>query len=169
MPSIRRIVFVLLLDAVILLLLSELLDGFVLDGARTALAAAALIGLLNSLVWPIFVRFALPITVLTLGLGALLLNGLLVTVAIDLSGRFHLVFDAPTPASKIGDFDTELLEDFWQGVASNALFNLHMLLHHGRNSHHIAEALFKGAARALRMAVEIDPRNSGIPSTKGTL
>ena len=83
MPSIRRIVFVLLLDAVILLLLSELLDGFVLDGARTALAAAALIGLLNSLVWPIFVRFALPITVLTLGLGALLLNGLLVTLAID--------------------------------------------------------------------------------------
>ena len=83
MPSVRRIVFVLLLDAVILLLLSELLDGFVLDGARTALAAAVLIGLLNSLVWPVFVRFALPITVLTLGLGALLLNGLLVTLAID--------------------------------------------------------------------------------------
>ncbi len=83
MPSLRRIVFVLLLDAGILLLLSELLDNFVLDGARTALAAAALIGLLNSLVWPALVRFALPVTVLTLGLGALLLNGLLVTLAID--------------------------------------------------------------------------------------
>ncbi len=93
----------------------------------------------------------------------------LVTVAIDLSGRYHLVYSAPTPAAKIGDFDTELLEDFWQGVASNALCNLHMLLHHGRNSHHIAEALFKGAARALRMAVELDPRNSGIPSTKGVI
>jgi uncharacterized membrane protein YvlD (DUF360 family) len=80
---VRRAVFVLLLDAAILLLLSELLDGFVLDGAATALAAAALIGLLNSLVWPALIRFALPVTVLTLGLGALLLNGLLVTLAID--------------------------------------------------------------------------------------
>lgn len=83
MPAIRRIVFVLLLDAGILLLLSELLDGFVLDGARNALGAAALIGLLNALVWPVVARFALPLTVLTLGLGALVLNGLLVTVAID--------------------------------------------------------------------------------------
>ena len=83
MPAIRRVVLVLLLDAGILLLLSELLDNFVLDGAATALGAAALIGLLNSLVWPALVRFALPITVLTLGLGALLLNGLLVTLAID--------------------------------------------------------------------------------------
>lgn len=83
MPAVRRVVFVLLLDAGILLLLSELLDNFVLDGAGTALGAAALIGLLNSLVWPALVRFALPITVLTLGLGALLLNGLLVTLAID--------------------------------------------------------------------------------------
>jgi uncharacterized membrane protein YvlD (DUF360 family) len=80
---VRRAAFVLLLDAAILLLLSELLDGFVLDGAATALAAAALIGLLNSLVWPALARFALPVTVLTLGLGALLLNGLLVTVAIN--------------------------------------------------------------------------------------
>ena len=79
----RRVVVVLLLDAAILLLLSEVLDNFVLDGPATALGAAALIGLLNSLVWPTLVRFALPITVLTLGVGALLLNGLLVTVAID--------------------------------------------------------------------------------------
>lgn len=93
----------------------------------------------------------------------------LVTVAIDLSGRFHLAFNAPTPAAKIGEFDTELIEEFWQAFAANTLCNLHMLLHYGRNSHHISEALFKAAARALRMAVETDPRNSGIPSTKGTL
>lgn len=83
MSTVRRAAFVLLLDAAILLLLSEVLSGFVLDGAAAALAAAALIGLLNSLVWPALVRFALPLTVLTLGLGALLLNGLLVTIAID--------------------------------------------------------------------------------------
>jgi uncharacterized membrane protein YvlD (DUF360 family) len=82
-PALRRVVFVLLLDAGILLLLSELLDDFVLDGAATALGAAALIGLANSLIWPVLARFALPVTVLTLGLGALLLNGLLVTLAID--------------------------------------------------------------------------------------
>ncbi len=93
----------------------------------------------------------------------------LVTVAIDLSGRHYLVYNAPTPASKIGDFDTELLEEFWQAVSANAVCNLHMVLHHGRNSHHIAEAVFKATARALRMAVEIDPRCTGVPSTKGTL
>ena len=83
MTVIRRAAFVLLLDAAILLLLSEILGGFVLDGAGAALSAAALIGILNSLVWPVLARFALPLTVLTLGLGALLLNGLLVTIAID--------------------------------------------------------------------------------------
>ena len=93
----------------------------------------------------------------------------LVTTAVDFSGRFALVYQAPTPAEKIGDFDTELLEDFWQGVAANALCNLHVLLHHGRNSHHIAEAVFKSTARAIRMAVEDDPRMTGVPSTKGTL
>lgn len=93
----------------------------------------------------------------------------LVTAAVDFSGRFALVYQAPTPAEKIGDFDTELLEDFWQAVAANALCNLHILLHHGRNSHHIAEAVFKSTARAMRMAVEDDPRMTGVPSTKGTL
>jgi imidazoleglycerol-phosphate dehydratase len=93
----------------------------------------------------------------------------LVTVAVDLSGRFYLVYKAPVPAAKIGDFDSELLEDFWQAVAANALCNLHVVLHHGRNSHHIAEGTFKAAARALRMAVEPDPRMKGTPSTKGTL
>jgi imidazoleglycerol-phosphate dehydratase len=93
----------------------------------------------------------------------------LVTTAIDLSGRYFLVFQAPIPAAKIGDFDSELVEDFWQAVAANALANLHVVLHHGRNSHHISEAVFKSAARALRMAVELDPRSPGVPSTKGTL
>jgi imidazoleglycerol-phosphate dehydratase len=93
----------------------------------------------------------------------------LATVAIDLSGRYALVFQADFPAPKIGDFDSELVEDFWQAAAANALCNLHVLVHYGRNSHHISEAIFKCAARALRMAVERDPRMSDIPSTKGTL
>lgn len=93
----------------------------------------------------------------------------LVTSAIDLSGRYFLVFQAAFPSPKIGDFDSELVEDFWQAAAANALCNLHVVLHHGRNSHHISEAIFKGTARALRMAIESDPRMSGVPSTKGTL
>jgi imidazoleglycerol-phosphate dehydratase len=93
----------------------------------------------------------------------------LVTTAIDLSGRYFLVFNAPMASPKIGDFDSELVEDFWQAVAANALCNLHVLLHYGRNSHHVSEAIFKSAARALRMAVEFDPRSPGVPSTKGTL
>ncbi len=93
----------------------------------------------------------------------------LVTVALDLSGRYALAYNAPTPTQKIGDFDAELLEDFWQATAANCLCNLHVLLHYGRNSHHIAEGVFKAAARALRMAVEHDPRMPGVPSTKGTL
>ena len=93
----------------------------------------------------------------------------LVTTAIDLSGRFAMVFQVELPTPKIGDFDSQLVEDFWQAAAANALCNLHVILHHGRSSHHISEAVFKSAARALRMAVEIDPRMSGVPSTKGTL
>jgi imidazoleglycerol-phosphate dehydratase len=93
----------------------------------------------------------------------------LCSVAIDLGGRFALVFRADFPAAKIGDFDTQLVEEFWQAVAANALANLHILVHYGRNSHHISEAIFKSAARALRMAAEADPRMSGVPSTKGTL
>ncbi len=93
----------------------------------------------------------------------------LATVAIDLSGRFALVYRADFPSAKIGDFDSELVEDFWQAFAANALCNLHILVHYGRNSHHISEAIFKAAARALRMAIEADPRMNGVPSTKGTL
>lgn len=93
----------------------------------------------------------------------------LATIAIDLSGRAFLVFDADLPTSQIGTFDSQLIEDFWQALAANLLCNLHIVLHHGRNSHHISEAIFKGTARALRMAMEPDPRMTGIPSTKGTL
>ncbi len=93
----------------------------------------------------------------------------LATTAIDLSGRYAMVFQAAFPSSKIGDFDSELVEDFWQAAAANALMNLHVLVHYGRNGHHISEAIFKCTARALRMAVESDPRASGVPSTKGTL
>ena len=93
----------------------------------------------------------------------------LAIAAIDLSGRYYLVFQAAFPSPKIGDFDSELVEDFWQAVAANALCNLHVLVHYGRNSHHISEAIFKSAARALRMAIEADPRLPGVPSTKGTL
>ena len=89
--------------------------------------------------------------------------------AIDLSGRCALAFRADLPAAKIGDFDSELIEEFWNAFAGNALCNLHILVHYGRNSHHISEAIFKATARALRMALESDPRMTGVPSTKGLL
>jgi imidazoleglycerol-phosphate dehydratase len=93
----------------------------------------------------------------------------LATVAIDLSGRYALAFRADIPAAKIGNFDSELIEEFWNAFAGNALCNLHILVHYGRNSHHISEAIFKATARALRMALESDPRMTGVPSTKGSL
>jgi imidazoleglycerol-phosphate dehydratase len=93
----------------------------------------------------------------------------LVTSAVDLSGRAYLVDRVEFPTSKIGEFDTQLVEEFWQAFAGNALCNLHLVLHHGKNSHHISEAMFKATARALRMAVEHDERSPGIPSTKGSL
>ena len=93
----------------------------------------------------------------------------LVTVAVDLSGRNYVVFNAPMSSSKIGEFDSELVEDFWYAFASNLMCNFHVLLHYGRNSHHIAEGIFKASARALRVASTLDPRQLDIPSTKGTL
>lgn len=93
----------------------------------------------------------------------------LATAAVDLSGRAWFVYRVQFSAEKIGEFDTELVDTFWQAVAANALMNLHLVLHHGSNNHHIAEALFKATARALRMATTLDPRQTGIPSSKGTL
>jgi imidazoleglycerol-phosphate dehydratase len=93
----------------------------------------------------------------------------LVTAALDLSGRFWFVDDFVFPTEKIGEFDAQLVEVFWQATAANALMNLHVVLHHGANSHHIAEGIFKATARALRQAVTIDPRQTGVPSSKGVL
>lgn len=93
----------------------------------------------------------------------------LVTAAVDLSGRYAFALNATFPSPKIGSFDSELVEVFWQAFAANALCNLHVLVHYGKNSHHISEGIFKACARALRMAIEFDPRDTTIPSTKGTV
>jgi len=93
----------------------------------------------------------------------------LATVAVDLGGRASCIFAVDFPVPTIGTFDAQLVEVFWESVAATAGMNFHAILHHGRNGHHIAEAVFKAAARALRAAVEADPRQPGIPSTKGTL
>lgn len=93
----------------------------------------------------------------------------LVTSAVDLGGRYAFEYNAPIPTQKIGTFDSELVEHFWQSFAANARCNLHVLMHHGANSHHISEGVFKATARAIRMAVESDPRIEGVMSTKGVL
>jgi imidazoleglycerol-phosphate dehydratase len=93
----------------------------------------------------------------------------LATTAVDLGGRAACVLAVDFPVPTIGTFDAQLVEVFWESVAATAGANVHAVLHHGRNGHHIAEAVFKGLARSLRMAVEPDPRQPGIPSTKGTL
>jgi len=93
----------------------------------------------------------------------------LATVAVDLGGRTAVVFAVEFPVPVIGSFDAQLVEVFWESVAATAGMNFHAILHHGRNGHHIAEAVFKAGARALRGAVEADPRQPGVPSTKGTL
>ena len=93
-----------------------------------------------------------------------------VRAALDLSGRPYLVWNVAMPTPRIGTFDTELVREFFQALATHGGITLHIDLLHGFNSHHIAEAAFKAVARALRSAVESDPRKSdAIPSTKGTL
>lgn len=94
----------------------------------------------------------------------------LVRAALDLSGRPYFVWNVEMTAPKIGNFDTELVREFFQALSTHAGITLHIDLMHGINSHHIAEAAFKAVARALREAVETDPRKADeIPSTKGTL
>ena len=93
----------------------------------------------------------------------------LVTTALDLSGRAVCVWNVEMPPELLGTFNTPLAEEFWRAVAGSGLMNLHVLCHYGRNSHHIIEAVFKATARALRQAVELDPRGVGVPSTKGVL
>lgn len=90
--------------------------------------------------------------------------------ALDLSARPYLIFNVTFPTAKIGTFDTELVREFFQALASHGGITLHIDKLHGINSHHIAEAAFKAVARALRDAVEVDPRRSdAVPSTKGAL
>lgn len=94
----------------------------------------------------------------------------LTRVAVDVSGRPFLVFRTEFPTPKIGEFDTELVREFFQAVAMNAGLTLHVETLYGANSHHIAESCFKGLARVMRAALSVDPREGGrIPSTKGAL
>ena len=88
---------------------------------------------------------------------------------IDLSGRFYLIYEVVTRRQKIGTFSTELAEHFWRSFAETGKFNLHIDCLRGRNTHHILEGTFKATARALRQAVERDPRITGVLSTKGVL
>ena len=88
---------------------------------------------------------------------------------VDLSGRFYLVYEVETRRQMIGNFSVELAEHFWRSLAEAARCNLHIDCLRGRNTHHILEGTFKATARALRQAVELDPRVSGVPSTKGVL
>jgi imidazoleglycerol-phosphate dehydratase len=94
----------------------------------------------------------------------------LTRVAVDVSGRPYLTWRTKFSLAKIGDFDTELVREWFQAFAMNAGVTLHVETLYGDNNHHIAESCFKGLARALRAAIELDPRQQGrIPSTKGTL
>ncbi|HEX8423465.1 MAG TPA: imidazoleglycerol-phosphate dehydratase HisB [Pyrinomonadaceae bacterium] len=88
---------------------------------------------------------------------------------VDLSGRFYLVYEVETQRQMIGNFSVELAEHFWRSFAEAVRCNLHLDLLRGRNTHHILEGTFKATARALRQAVELDPRVEGVPSTKGVL
>ena len=89
--------------------------------------------------------------------------------AIDISGRPLCVFDADLPTTSIAGFDTELAEEFFRAVANSAKLTLHVTVRYGTNAHHMIEASFKAFARALRVAVSVDPDEKGVPSTKGTL
>ena len=94
----------------------------------------------------------------------------LILSAVDISGRAHLEFSAEIPAEKVGDFDTELCEEFWEAFTREARLTLHIRQLAGKNSHHIIEGIFKSVAHTLGKAVAIDPRFSDeIPSTKGVL
>lgn len=91
------------------------------------------------------------------------------TVSLDISGRAFLVYNVEGLKEKVGNFDTELVEEFFLAFANNARINLHINLAYGRNSHHIIESIFKGLGRALDQATLKNPRIKGIPSTKGVL
>ncbi|MCP4254284.1 MAG: imidazoleglycerol-phosphate dehydratase HisB [Candidatus Scalindua sp.] len=93
----------------------------------------------------------------------------LANIALDISGRSALVFNAKLDSKKIGDFDSELIKEFLEAFTVNAGLNLHVDVPYGENAHHIAEAIFKGIAKALDRATRIDERTDEVPSTKGVL
>jgi imidazoleglycerol-phosphate dehydratase len=93
----------------------------------------------------------------------------LVQVAVDLGGRSFLHYDTPEKVSPIGQFDFGLVEEFLRAFSSNAGLNLHVNVLHGKNGHHMAEGIFKGLAKALDQACQLDPRVQGVPSSKGRL
>ena len=93
----------------------------------------------------------------------------LLHAAVDISGRPYLVFNVPLRRARIGNFDLELLEDFFRAFAFNAEITLHVNMHYGQNLHHIAEATFKAVGRALAEATRLNPRIAGVLSTKGSL
>jgi imidazoleglycerol-phosphate dehydratase len=97
------------------------------------------------------------------------LDEALVLAVVDVSGRPFLHYALPVSRQRLGDYDTDLTEEFFRAFAVNAGITLHLLLVHGRNAHHIIEAAFKALALALDRAVRLDPRVQGVPSTKGTL
>jgi imidazoleglycerol-phosphate dehydratase len=103
------------------------------------------------------------------GSAAVPLDEALVLTAVDVSGRGSLTYDVDVPIEIIGTFDTTLAREFFAAVASNAGLTVHLHEVDGLNAHHIIEAAFKAFARALRQAVELDPRVAGVPSTKGVL
>jgi imidazoleglycerol-phosphate dehydratase len=103
------------------------------------------------------------------GSATLPMDEALVTVALDLSGRPYFVWRVPMPKAKIGDWDSELAEVFFEAVARSLNCNLHVRMEEGQNLHHIVEIIFKAFARALRAATELDPRVETVPSTKGQL
>ena len=100
---------------------------------------------------------------------ALAMDDAQIACALDLSARPYLICNLDFPTQKIGSFDTELVREFFQALSTHGGITLHIDKKHGFNSHHIAEAAFKAVAKSLRMAVEKDPRNDALPSTKGTL
>jgi imidazoleglycerol-phosphate dehydratase len=97
------------------------------------------------------------------------MDEVLVTSAVDLSGRPFFVWSAEVPNEMLGTFNAPLAEEFWRAVSTHGAFNLHVVCQYGKNAHHVIEGIFKATARALRQAIEIDPRMTGVPSTKGVL
>lgn len=93
----------------------------------------------------------------------------LVRVVADLSGRPYLVYKAKVKRERVGELESDLIEEFWKAFVTHARLNLHIELLYGRNTHHIFEAMFKAAARALSQATRIDSRIQGVPSTKGVI